>query len=137
MEKYKNTVLGAIMVSEASHIFCCVLPTVFSIVSILSGVGIISTLPTGWIEIHDTLHYWELPMISVSAVVLALGWGMHYYMEHMGPHEQHKHCCDGHCGPSEPKKNKVHLVLKMATVLFLANIAIYAVFHKGMGIMPH
>src|SRR5262245_42082343 len=103
MEKIRKTALTAIIISEASHIFCCVLPTVFSLVSILSGAGIITTLPHGWVELHEVLHAYEIPMIVFSAAVLALGWGLHYYVEHMGPHEQHKHCCDGQCGPAEPK----------------------------------
>jgi len=136
MQKYKNTVLTAIVASEASHIFCCVLPTVFSIASVLSGVGIISALPVGWVRLHDILHHYELPMIGISAAVLALGWGLHYYSEHMGPHEQHKHCCDGHCGPKASTKNKVHTILKLATALFIINLAIYGIFHRGMNIGP-
>ncbi len=130
MEKYRKTVLAALLVSETSHIFCCVLPTVFSIASVLSGIGIISTLPTGWIEVHDLLHHWEVPMIMVSGIILALGWGLHYYSEHMGPHEQHKHCCDGHCGPSAQKKNKIHTILKITTILFAVNVTVYFAFHR-------
>lgn len=131
MEKYRKTVLAALLVSETSHIFCCVLPTVFSIVSVLSGIGIISTLPTGWVHVHEILHHWEVPMITISGIILVLGWGLHYYTEHMGPHEQHKHCCDGHCGPKEQKKNKIHTVLKIATVLFVINVAVYVLFHRN------
>ncbi|MCE7885959.1 MAG: hypothetical protein DYH13_00425 [Alphaproteobacteria bacterium PRO2] len=131
MEKYRKTVLTAILLSETSHIFCCVLPTVFSIVSVLSGIGIISALPAGWTHLHDLLHHYEVPMIVLSGMVLALGWGLHYYTEHMGPHEQHKHCCDGHCGPKEQKKNKVHMILKVATILFLVNVTVYFMFHRG------
>lgn len=137
MQKYKNTALLAILISEASHIFCCVLPTLFSVASLLSGVGLISTLPPAWVHLHEVLHHWEVPMIIFSGVVLALGWGIHYYAEHMGPHEQHKHCCDGHCGPAEPKKNKVHFVMKAATILFVVNLAIYFIFHRELGITPH
>jgi hypothetical protein len=135
MEKYKNTVLTAIVLSEASHIFCCVLPTVFSIVSLLSGIGIISALPLGWVHIHDMLHHYEVPMIALSGLVLALGWGLHWYTEHMmtDQTETHTHCCHGPC---EPKKNKVHFVLKAATVLFVVNVSIYFIFHRELGIMP-
>jgi len=49
----------------------------------------------------------------------------------MGPHEQHKHCCDGHCGPKAQKKNKIHMVLKIATVLFVINVAVYVLFHRN------
>jgi hypothetical protein len=75
MEKYRKTVLAALLVSETSHIFCCVLPTVFSIVSVLSGIGIISTLPTGWVHVHEILHHWEVPMITISGIILVMGWG--------------------------------------------------------------
>lgn len=60
-----------------------------------------------------------------------MGWGLHYYTEHMGLHEQHKHCCDGHCGPKAQKKNKIHMVLKIATVLFVINVAVYVLFHRN------
>jgi hypothetical protein len=135
MQKYKNTVLTAIIASEASHIFCCVLPTVFSIASVLSGLGIVSALPVGWVHLHDVLHHYELPMIGVSALVLALGWGLHWYTEHVlvDDTKTHTHCCHGPC---EPKKNRVHFILKAATVLFVLNVVIYTVFHRGMGIMP-
>lgn len=130
MEKYRKTVLTALMISETSHVFCCVLPTVFSIVSVLSGLGIVSTLPAEWVGLHNFLHAWEVPMIVTSGIILALGWGLHYYTEHMGPHEQHKHCCDGHCGPKKQNKNKIHIILKIASVLFVINIAVYVLYHR-------
>jgi hypothetical protein len=112
-----------------------VLPTVFSLVSLLSGIGIISTLPAGWVELHEVLHKYEIPMIGFSGLVLCLGWTLHWYTEHMmtDKTESHTHCCHGPC---EPKKNRVHFVLKAATVLFIANLAIYLIFHRGLAIGP-
>jgi hypothetical protein len=130
MEKYRKTVLTALLISETSHIFCCGLPIIFSVVSILSGLGIVSTLPAGWTHLHDFLHHWEAPMIIISGIILALGWGLHHYTEHMGPHDQHKHCCDGQCGTKAQKKNKVHVILKVATVLFVLNVTIYFAYHR-------
>ncbi len=126
MEKYKKTVFTALILSEASHIFCCVLPTLFSVLSLLSGVGLVSVMPAGLERLHGVLHDWEAPMIAVSAVVLAAGWGLYYYSKKINCHDTG--CCHGPC---EPKKNKVHLVLQIATVLFVVNVLVYAGLHRG------
>ncbi len=128
MHKHKKTVLTALVISESSHIFCCVLPTVFSVMSLLAGAGIM-TMPAAWVHLHEEMHAWELPVIALSACVLAAGWGLHIYTQ--------KHDC-GHegCGhpPCNTGKNKTHLLLMAATVLFAVNLFVYGVFHKGMGV---
>ena len=131
MQKLQKTIFGAIIATQASHIFCCVLPTVFSALSVLAGLGMVASMP-GWIEdIHEWLHGWEVPMLVVSAVVLALGWSMYWYSkkvdcEDLG--EDHEHC--------ETKKDRANLILKIATVLFVVNVAIYAGIHSKADISP-
>ena len=43
------------MSAQLVHIFCCGLPALFSILGLLSGVGLIVTLPVGLEELHLSL----------------------------------------------------------------------------------
>ncbi|MGB4056835.1 MAG: hypothetical protein WBK77_01985 [Alphaproteobacteria bacterium] len=131
MEKYKNAIFTALIVSEASHVFCCVLPTVFSVLALLSGLGFISALPAGWATFHDAMHHYEIPMIIVSALILVGGWWLYYYSEKIDCHDTG--CCHGPCAP---QKSKTRVFLKIATILFVVNLLIYGVFHRGMGVTP-
>lgn len=131
MQKLQKTIYGAVIASEASHIFCCVLPTVFSALSVLAGLGMISAMPGWMVSIHEVLHGWEVPMIIGSAVVLALGWALYWYSKKMDCADLgdgHEHC--------ESKKDRASLILKIATVLFLVNVTIYTVIHRGMDVSP-
>lgn len=131
MQKLQKGIYAAIVATEASHVFCCVLPTVFSVLSLLAGLGMVSVMPGWMVDLHAFLHGWELPMITASGVVLALGWGLDWYSKKIDCHD---HGC-GH-GPCGTKKNRAHTVLIVATVLFFVNITVYGVFHRGMGISP-
>lgn len=123
----------ALLISETSHVLCCVLPTLFSIASLLSGAGLV-TIPASWVIVHKILHNWELPIMAFSAAVLALGWWLHHYSNKIDCHDT-----GCHHPPCDTKKDKVHLLLKVATVLFVANLFVYVVFHRGMGLFqpPH
>ncbi|MCB1784421.1 MAG: hypothetical protein KDI13_10560 [Alphaproteobacteria bacterium] len=116
-----------ILLSEASHVFCCVLPSLFSILSMMAGLGMIGVMPVWLISIHEMLHGWEVPMIAMSAAVLLLGWTLHYISYRMDCHSTG--CVHEPCGP---KKKNAAFILKVATILFLANILVYFVFHRGM-----
>lgn len=133
MEKQKKAIFWAIIVSETSHIFCCVLPVLFSFASLFAGLGMISALPAGYVAFHDFMHRWEVPMIAVSAMILVFGWWLYF-------HSQKVDCHDTGCHhpPCTPQKDKTNLILKIATALFIFNVAVYLVFHRGMGVMmPH
>ncbi len=127
MDRLQNKIYWTIMVSEMGHIFCCVLPTVFSLLSLLAGLGLVGALPAGYIEFHDVMHHWELPMIICSGVLLAFGWGLYYYSKKVD-------CRDTGCGhgPCTPKKKKSEFVLILATGLFVMNIAVYSVVHQDV-----
>ena len=129
MEKHHTAVLWAIILSEGSHIFCCVLPTLFSVMSLLAGFGMIGAMPGVFVEIHERLHAWEIPMIIFSGAILALGWGLHRYSQRIDCHDTG---C-GH-GPCAPKKSKTAFFLKIATILFLVNVMVWLVFHRGLHI---
>lgn len=129
MQKLQNTIYWAIIATEASHIFCCILPTLFSILGLLAGIGIIGLMPAWMTEFHETLHGWEVPVVIVSGIVVVLGWGLLFISRRIDCHDTG--CEHGACAP---KKDKAGLVLKIATVLFFVNVMIWGVFHRGMGL---
>ncbi len=129
MEKRRKAVLLAVILSETSHLFCCVLPTIFSVLSLFVGIGMISVMPAPLSAMHAILHAWELPIISLSGLILALGWGIDIHSRKVDCHDT-----GCHHPPCDVRKDKAHLVLKLATVLFLANVMVYTVLHQGMGV---
>lgn len=131
-DKLHKSVFWAVLLSEGSHIFCCILPTLFSVFSLLAGLGVVATMPTFMVSIHDTLHHWELPMIAISGLLLALGWGLTIYSDKIDCHDTG--CCHGACAP---QKSRGHLVLKIATVLFIFNIVIYLGLHRTHWVQDH
>lgn len=125
-QSLQKPLVWAVVLSETSHVFCCVLPTIFSLFSLLAGMGVVAAMPAFLVDLHDILHSWELPMIIGSGIILALGWAAVWYSGRIDCHSTG--CAHGACAP---KKNKAHLVLKIATVLFVFNVLIYAGIHKS------
>ena len=126
MEKIQKGLIWSLILSETTHVFCCVLPTVFSFVSLLAGLGVVSALPAGWVAFHDFMHEWEIPLIFLSGLILALGWGLYRISVKID-------CHDNGCGhgPCHPKKSGALLVLKIATGLFAVNTLIYVALHMN------
>ncbi|MFK7839180.1 MAG: hypothetical protein AB8B83_02520 [Bdellovibrionales bacterium] len=127
MEKLQRSLNVAVVLAEISHIFCCVLPTVVSVMSVLVGVGLIGSLPIGLLVLHDYLHDWEVPIIVGSGLLIAVAW-LFVWCSHRVD------CHDTGCehGPCEPKKKKSSRLLKLATILFVINVSVYSVFHRGL-----
>jgi hypothetical protein len=137
MHKHQKKVLTAILLSEASHIFCCVLPTVFSILSLMGSFGLMVAMP-GWMrEVHETMHAYEVPMIGLSALVVALGWGLHYYAHHLNKMQTHDHACCDHDHGAIPKAKTTHRILIAATVLLAINVTVWQVFHRHQDFWAH
>ena len=133
MEKLQKHLNFAVILAETSHVFCCVLPTIVSVLSLLTGLGVIGSLPLSLLVLHDFLHAWELPIIIASGILIALGWGVLIYSRKID-------CHNTGCGhePCGPKKKKSSRLLEIATILFVINVSVYAVFHRGMHIeLPH
>lgn len=126
MEKLKSAIFWAVLVSETGHVFCCVVPAVVSILSILSGLGLLSVLPPGLLAFHEFMHDKEVPVIAFSAFILMLGWGLHALSLKLDCHDTG--CHHGACAP---KKNRTSKLLWAATALFVVNLAIYLIFHAG------
>lgn len=127
IDRVQKSLGWAIVASETSHVFCCVLPTLFSLISLAAGLGLVTAMPLGLEVLHEVMHHWELPVILASGVVLLLGWGAHFLALKLD-------CRSTGCGhgPCTPKKRKAGKVLKLATVLFVMNFAIYLGFHHGL-----
>lgn len=115
-----------VILSEISHVFCCVLPTIFSIAGALAAFGLIGVTPVWMDSLHDAMHSYELPIILASGGILALGWLVHFYSKKLDCHDN-----GCHHPPCEPKKDRAHTVLKFGTLLFLFNISVFLIFHKG------
>ncbi len=130
IERVQKSLSWAIIASETSHVFCCVLPTLFSFITLAAGLGLIAVVPAGLTTLHETLHHWEVPVILFSGVFVFLGWVIHYVSEKLDCHDTG--CVHGPCGT---KKKTAGKILKIATVMFILNIGIYIIFHQGMEVL--
>tara|TARA_B100001750_G_scaffold208182_1_gene186972 strand:- start:73 stop:525 length:453 start_codon:yes stop_codon:yes gene_type:complete len=127
-QKFQKTIYSTLIASESIHIFCCGLPTLFSILSVLAGFGIIAGMP-GFIDhIHTVIHSYELPVIAMSGFILFIGWGLYIYSKKLDCHSETS-CAHGPC---EPKKDRTRMFLFAATILFVGNAFVYMIFHRGM-----
>lgn len=124
MQKIQNFIYWACVTSEISHIFCCGLPMVFSILSLMSGLGLISTMPAGMEFLHHALHDYEIPMIATSGFIIMMGWALHYIAYRID-------CRSTGCEhePCGPKKKRSGKVLMIATGLFILNVSAYFFLH--------
>jgi len=125
-DKLQKSLTWAVVLSETSHVFCCIFPTLFSLAGLLAGAGMIIALPPSMIALHEILHEWEVTMIVASGCILALGWAAVYYGEKIDCHSTG--CSHGGCAP---RRSRAHLVLKIATVLFIFNVIVYLTVHRS------
>ena len=124
--KMQKSLVWAVILSESMHLFCCVLPTIVSVMGLLAGLGVVVALPSGILALHDFLHDWEMPMIAFSGGILAVGWAVVRYSDRMDCHSTG--CAHGAC---DPRKSRAHLVLKIATALFFFNVMVYTLVHRS------
>lgn len=131
LKKHEKKLLWAIILAEGSHIFCCLVPTIFSVLSLLSTFGLIIAMP-GWLSwMHDTMHEYELMMIGLSAFVVVLGWGLHYLAHHAHVFGEHDHTCCDHDHGAPARASTTHRILMIATVLLVINVVVYFGFHRN------
>lgn len=133
MRKTQGFFNWVLILSETSHIFCCVLPSVFSVISVMIGMGLVGAMPLWMKDVHEAMHAWEIPLMAMSGVIVLIGWGLYVISKRMDCHDTG--CTHGPCGP---KKKNAAVILKIATFLFVVNILIYVVFHRGAEALgPH
>lgn len=125
MNRLHSAINWVSVTSEISHFFCCGLPIVFSLVSLLSGVGLIAAMPMGITHWHEAMHQYELPMIMVSGVVIVLGWALHAIAKKLDCRTTG--CAHEPCGS---KKRKSSRILLIATGLYVLNLAGYLLLHS-------
>ncbi len=124
MQKLQTFINWAAVSSEISHVFCCALPTLFSVLALLSGMGIIGAVPTQVTFLHDIIHGYEVPIIIASGVILFIGWALYYVGYRID-------CRSTGCAhePCTPKKKRSAKILLIATVLFVVNVSVYSLIH--------
>lgn len=124
MQKLQNTIYWLCAGSEVTHAFCCGIPMAFSILSLLSGMGLIASMPIGLDHLHHMMHDYELPMIATSGAIIVLGWALHYMAYRID-------CRSTGCShePCAPKKKRSGKVLMIATILFAVNVSVYFTLH--------
>lgn len=134
MEKVKKGVFWTVIASESIHVFCCVLPTVFSVISLLAGFGIVATMP-GFIEqAHDVIHAYEVPMIIASGIILLFGWVVYIYSRSVDCSDNGQGCCHEPC---VAKKDRTRIFMMIATILFIVNVSLYLTIHVPMDHSMH
>ena len=118
----------AVLASELSHVFCCVIPTLVTVLSAFANLGLFMLSPDGMLmTIHNSMHMYEIPIIAFSGAMVALGWVAYLLSRKVD-------CHDTGCGhpPCTPRKRKNSKVLLIATLLFVVNIAIYFGVHRNV-----
>jgi hypothetical protein len=132
-KQIQKSVIWGVLAAESTHVLCCVFPTVFSLISLMVGLGLAAGMPAFMVTMHDWIHVWEVPIILFSGAMLALGWGVTLYADRMDCHD-HAGCTHPPCAP---KKHRAHLVLTIASILFAFNVTLYVVVHRTLpGLVP-
>ena len=114
--------------SELSHVFCCVIPTLVTVLSVFANLGLFILSPDGILmHIHNSMHLYEIPVIIFSGAMVALGWIAYMLSREVD-------CHDTGCGhpPCTPQKTKNSRVLIIATLLFAVNIIIFFGVHRNV-----
>lgn len=121
----RNKLAWAVLVAEMGHIVCCGIPGVLSLLSLLVGIGFISTVPPELEGLHEAIHHYEGYFIIGSLFILVLGWAFYLFARKMdcstSPTCAH--------APCKPKKDFSKVILIGASVLFLLNASFYVFIH--------
>jgi len=78
MQNLNRYVSITAVASEITHLFCCGLPMLFSILSFFSSLGLMASMPTPLEYIHEALHGFEIPLITISATLIIAGWALYF-----------------------------------------------------------
>jgi hypothetical protein len=125
MEKIRKNILRGVVASETIHVFCCGFPTLFSILSLLSGFGLIYVMPNFMYDVHNLIHSYEAQLIGFSALMLMIGWGTYILSKYFDCRTEGS--C--HHEPCEPKKDRTKIFMIVATLLFIGNFLVYFLLH--------
>ena len=125
MDRLQKTTDCFALASGLSHLFCCGVPFVISILSLVANAGFLASLPSGLEYFHELMHGYEKGLFVFSAFILLLGWGLHFVAKRMD-------CHSTGCShpPCDTKKTKSSWILIVATIIFVVNAASYFLFHS-------
>ena len=124
MEKFRRNIVWLVIASEASHLFCCILPTLAALLSLAVGVGL---LPTAFTILHDVIHGYEIPIILFSGLMLGLGWWAYWLARKTDCHALGH---DEHACHKTTDRSRIYLVI--GTILFLVNLCVYFTLHHAL-----
>jgi hypothetical protein len=66
-KKWQRSIAWSIILAESTHVFCCVLPTVVTVMAVLASFGAMTQMPVFILDLHAALHGYEVPVIIFSA----------------------------------------------------------------------
>ena len=124
MDRLQGTVGWLALASGLSHLFCCGIPFVVSVVSLVATTGFFVSLPAGLEYLHDFIHGHEVLVLSVSGLILLLGWVLHAYAKSLDC--RRTGCDHPPCGSSKARSLGI---LVIATALFVVNAVSYFFLH--------
>ncbi len=112
--------------TELSHVFCCVLPMLVTVFTVIVNAGLLTATPVFLTQIHDVIHDYEMPIILFSGLMMFVSWAVH-----LASHQAESDATG--CGHSScvSKQNKNLRILQIATLLFFMNLVIYFAVHKN------
>ena len=124
MQKIQNFIYWTCIGSQVSHVLCCGLPMVIGLLGLVSGLGLMATMPAGLVFLHEALHAYETLIIVTSGIIILMGWALHYIAYRID-------CRNTGCvhEPCAPKKKRSGKVLMFASGLFVFNITAYLLLH--------
>ncbi len=133
-QKLQRHIAWAVILAESTHVFCCVLPTVVTVLTVISSLGAMAQVPGFILDMHEVLHTYEIPMIVFSGLVLILGWGLYGVSRQIECQKPH---CEPHARICTPQKNNTLSILVVASILFVVNVTVYLTLHRGNDDLLH
>ena len=106
-----------VFASCAVHLFCCGLPLLMSITNLgtIFGISAVSGMEYGWYEsIEEHIQL-------ISGIVLVATLVAHFISSKLDCFSQNDCCTE----PCIPKKKKSFIMLYLATVLYVCNLALF------------
>jgi hypothetical protein len=133
--KLQRGLLWTVILAESTHIFCCVLPTVITLLALLASFGAVAQMPVFILDLHEALHAYEIPVMIFSGVTLVAGWVVYAVARRI-------ECRKDHCEPHEnqtcaPLKDHTRTVLIVATFLLAINMTVYWSLHRPSEALLH
>lgn len=127
MQKIHGVLNYTVLISQLGHVFCCGVPALVSVLSLVIGFGLIGSVPGILGDLHQSVHIWEKSILIFSGSMLTFGWALDNFSRHMVHEKQgcsHKSC--------HTKKQKNSRILIFSSVLFAINIFLYLYAHGMM-----